>query len=476
MVKSVKVKVKKSNLMDKAFNNFQSNMSDVFGANNISFFTIMCKKIQLISIHNRLVNAIMDLFNQNDKYFFMNENDISEITFWLKENNIDFINTAPILTMYYEKYFDYLRKQYEINQNTIKDKLIEFPNYIFCDQRNKLKFYYNDIIVNIIKRGQNYIKSADKMIDVNCLYMNIDSSDKLFLDCIEKELTQTDKESIMNEIKALENCKFFIDFISVYNTLIHYNYYLANTKVDEINKSCFIEIINDITFKSLKPISLVDFRRIIDENTNIKDIRKIIFSFNYVIYETTSELYQVLSSPNFDMDELINFFINHISEMKSKIPDCNELFDLMQSKIHLLKTNFANYYREQLESGSSFSIVSAFSTDILNCEKKDGKKNIPKLISQFRKMQKFMSNTLSSKMSNLIKPNADPTMKLINEQEKHIEKMRDIMELCAQINNEIDNDDECENESDEDECDDDDNDDEYEYSEYSEDEDINIQE
>jgi hypothetical protein len=453
----VKAKVvKKKNIIDSTFSNMHMALNNICTHENLSLQGVILKMMQLINLHNRFIYSINDLLTQDELFNFLSVSEKTDIVFWIKNNKIDFIKKIPKLTTYYESFFQYLRECNQITNAQIISELQNAPSIVYYNQDNKLKYYFNDLMIKYVKTEQNSVKSADELINVPFLTINKNTSDEMFFNTIMQEMSMETRKDILDEMVALERDPFYTEFIMIYNFLVQYNYHFTLTDIKNIKNHCFIEALGEKNFKSMCSISTVDFKDILESNLPKKEqIRNAVFTFNYVMFEMTSELYQIISSPNFDIDSVMAFCFSRMDSMSEQLPRCRELFSFMRKKIGMFKSKFPNYYREQVETDSSFNIITAFVNDILTEENKEKKPekagSTSKLVFQFKILQRHIMKELLNARSNGQsipdfnqqggeKQSSDKVQEYLRANKKKQEEIEMILSMCSDINKTINKD------------------------------------
>ena len=103
------------------------------------------------------------------------------------------------------------------------------------------------------------------------------------------------------------------------------------------------------------------------------------------IYKYLKQTVKILKKPDVDIHEVSKTFIVAIDSVRGQIPRCNEAFDIIASKVHLLAENFGDYYENFVETGNSSIFFQEFIMDVAKDQKKNKKINT-KLIFQFKQI------------------------------------------------------------------------------------------
>jgi len=125
-----------------------------------------------------------------------------------------------------------------------------------------------------------------------------------------------------------------------------------------------------------------------DERLRVENINKQLCEYCMVVlhklYKITYSLYQVITSPDIDVDEFVNVIIGSIDQIKHQpnLSRCDKAFNKIKESVGMLKENFSNYYKDFLETKNSTIIMENFILDVSN----NNTKSDPQLMQQFRKI------------------------------------------------------------------------------------------
>ena len=99
-------------------------------------------------------------------------------------------------------------------------------------------------------------------------------------------------------------------------------------------------------------------------------------------YSITKDIYETISSPDFDVDEFVNVVHESIGGVSKHISGCDMAFNKIIGSIDLLKNNFGDYHRDYVSSNNPMIIMENFVSDVM--KKTDS--TSPVLMGQFRKI------------------------------------------------------------------------------------------
>jgi hypothetical protein len=128
-----------------------------------------------------------------------------------------------------------------------------------------------------------------------------------------------------------------------------------------VGEELFIFDFSKINFKHL-------FTHILEENiSNKKELEDaktyILLTFN-MLYITTQDIYNIVSSPDVDIDKLSELIVQAIGAAKKQIPRCDKAFRLIENSVDLLKNGMSSYYKDFVASGNPVVIFENFINDL----------------------------------------------------------------------------------------------------------------
>lgn len=124
------------------------------------------------------------------------------------------------------------------------------------------------------------------------------------------------------------------------------------------------------------------------ESTSYK-INNYILLMLHKIYDKTTEIYKIISSPDIDAKKFGKILIQALTEIKQKIPRCNEAFKIIENSIGLFENNFGSYYKDFVMSKNPNVIIESFIVDIA-----ESNTNNPNVKRQFAEIMKFFQKAL----------------------------------------------------------------------------------
>lgn len=191
-----------------------------------------------------------------------------------------------------------------------------------------------------------------------------------------------DDKLIKHYLSIKEN-KVIKDCIHICKNLIQYKKFIEDN-----------ENLNDNFLKSSKtkeliifPFSSFDLKYIYNNFIKIDEsIKKYILIFLNMLYNATYDIYQIITSPDIDINKFSEIIIQSISQAKKMIPRANKAFKKIEESIDLLQNNFSSYYKDFVTSRSPTVIIENF---ILDCSKDVGDSVDLELARQFKTIAMF---------------------------------------------------------------------------------------
>ena len=152
----------------------------------------------------------------------------------------------------------------------------------------------------------------------------------------------------------------------------------------------------------------MNFKRIYNDDILDNNDKSFVLMVLSKLYEISYNVYEVLSSPDVDVNEFVAVILNSVDQIKKHIPRCNEAFDKIVESVDILKVNFNSYYKDFLSSNNNAAII--MENFVLDVSKTA--KATPKLTAQFRTI-------ISHYRKVATQSNTDPRLKTLF---KHVEK------------------------------------------------------
>ena len=261
--------------------------------------------------------------------------------------------------------------------NIIKDKYMKLKTNI--DRIYKLLDSFHNTI---------YVKVINNLFDTTMYKQNI----KNFIeDC--KILSSEDiaDDKLIKYYKFLKEHKIIKDCIHICKNLIIYKKYIDDN-----------DNLSDSFIKSSKTHDLIifpfcnfDIKMVYKHSKIDESVSKYILIFLNMLYKTTYEIYEIITSPDIDISKFADIIVQSIQHAKKMIPRANRAFKKIEQSVDLLKNNFQNYYKDFVSTKNPTIILENF---ILDCSKENSEDVDLDLARQFKRIVMFYQKKSQGKI------------------------------------------------------------------------------
>lgn len=164
--------------------------------------------------------------------------------------------------------------------------------------------------------------------------------------------------------------------------------------IEDITKldANFIVNMAGVEFKPF-PFTSLDYKDIfLDENIQEKTKKYLLLILNK-IFLITLDTYNIVSSPDVDVDEFVNIIITNLDRLKAApgLSQCDKAFRKIRQSAELLKSKFTTYYRDLEETNSPTIMMENFILDVANETDAD-----PQTMMQFKKIINYYRKATAS--------------------------------------------------------------------------------
>jgi uncharacterized protein YfbU (UPF0304 family) len=110
------------------------------------------------------------------------------------------------------------------------------------------------------------------------------------------------------------------------------------------------------------------FSHILEENLSSRE--EVAGSKTYILltlnmlYITTQDIYNLVSSPDVDIDKLSEIIIQAIKAARKQIPRCDKAFRMIEESVDMLKSGMNGYYKNFVATGNPTVIFENFINDL----------------------------------------------------------------------------------------------------------------
>jgi hypothetical protein len=230
-----------------------------------------------------------------------------------------------------------------------------------------------------------------------------DTADSKLTDNDEKYYS-LDKKTINELYKKLKDNEYVKRLIIMCNKLEKYKKNFGDDVKKVAPKENFVNQEPGLTF-IIFDFSSLDLKLLWANSKITSMVKKYVISILANLRKYSYELYNIITSPDVDVDEFSQILLSSISELK-KQPDlhrCSAAFSRIEQSVGLLKEKFPDYYRESVASQNPDALITSFIVDVSN----QGGANA-RLTREFRHIIQYMH-----KVSNQSGKNKDPAVQKI---------------------------------------------------------------
>ncbi len=246
------------------------------------------------------------------------------------------------------------------------------------------------------------------------------------------------KEEFSKVFSLVKKCNIVNIIIVTCKNLLQYKKFIEDKT--QLSDTFLTKTAGNV-FDPLPDFPQLNFKKIYNNDSISHGDRTFTLMFLSKLYEISYNTYEVLSSPDVDVNDFVSIIVNSIDQIKKHIPRCNEAFDKIVESVDILKNNFDDYYKDFLSSNNNTAII--MENFVLDVSKHT--KATPKITAQFRTIISYYRKLASQH-------NSDPRIKTLF---KHVEKnFNELERIQKDEDNDEDNDD---NEEDNDDDSSDDN-------------------
>jgi hypothetical protein len=261
--------------------------------------------------------------------------------------------------------------------NIIRDKYMKLKTNIERIYR-LLESFHNTI----------YVKVINTIFETALYKKNI----KGFIeDCETLFDAEISDDKLIHHYKVVKDHKVVKDCIHICKNLIRYKKYIED--IDNLSDS-FIKSSKTHEF-IVFPFCNFDIKMIYTHVKIDESISKYLLIFLNMLYKTSYEIYEIITSPDIDISKFSDIIIQSIQQAKKMIPRANRAFRKIEESVALLKNNFQNYYKDFVSTKNPTIILENF---ILDCSKENGDDVDLELARQFKRIVMFYQKKSQGKI------------------------------------------------------------------------------
>lgn len=240
---------------------------------------------------------------------------------------------------------DVIRPKYVRARNIITKVykiLLQFAN--FTEFKNKIPYMQTSC--------DEILKFTEKMkteLNLNCTYVETEDNYRL--------LSGAELDA---QYRQLKDCNIVRQLIILCSTLKLYDIYLRD--LSNLNGR-FVAREPGLSLK-IFPFCSLDLKQLWICDNMIDLVKKYVLTILHHIYISTLQLYDVITSPDVDLDKFTAVLMDSIKQLKGIIPRCNEAFNRIERSVKLLKDNFNSYYKDSVQAANPSLIMESFVIDV----------------------------------------------------------------------------------------------------------------
>ncbi|ARA72247.1 hypothetical protein BNJ_00435 [Kaumoebavirus] len=252
-----------------------------------------------------------------------------------------------------------------------------------------------------------------------------------------------DREALKQAYEGLKNSKIVKELLDIYIYLLPYKRHIENK--DKLSWG-FILTSPGSEFRPFA-CSYLNIKELAGSPAMNKSVQTYILTILHAVFENCSHIYQIMTSPDIDVNRMVDLLITNLKKVKGQIPDCDLAFKKLEGSVELLRNNFGKYYTECITSDNPSAIMENFINDVATETKAD-----TKMMRQFHRIISFYQKNLKGKIQDpKLKEMYETVSKKYSDIEQLLKKGKDAEN--AEKSTEDEADDESSSESDEEKSD-----------------------
>ncbi len=274
-----------------------------------------------------------------------------------------------------------------------------------------------------VSRVQKFMESFDKNIYSKVLVNDTFVSkyktniNNFIEDC--KTISEYDEngKSLTDVVKFYQSSKehkVVKDCIGMCRRVIRYKKYLDD--IDNIDDG-FLKSSN---MADLKLFTFCDFDiKYLYVYGNVDEsVKRYIVVFLSMMLKSTKEIFDIITSPDVDINKVSKIVIDVIASTKKLLPRCSKAFDKIEQSLDLLKNNFSEYYKDFVSTKDQSSIITNFLSDCTKQTDDDGGRVDMELTRQFMQITNFFRKQSAGKVKD---PRVNELLNFLDSQFKSLD-------------------------------------------------------
>ncbi len=287
-----------------------------------------------------------------------------------------------------------------IKQNIDQDGMSDMFNQLLGDEKsldiNIIKDKYMKLKTNLERvykllesfHNTIYAKVINDKFNTELFKKNIQG---FIEDCKHLCIEDIPDDKVIKYYKMMKEHMTVKDCIHICKNLIRYKKYFEDN--DNLSDS-FIKSSKMHEF-IIFPFCSFDIKSIYTHIKVDESISKYLLIFLNMLFKTTYDIYEIVTSPDIDISKFSDIIIQSIQQAKKMIPRANRAFRKIEDSVELLKNNFQGYYKDFISTKNPTIILENF---ILDCSKENGDDVDIELARQFKKIVMFYQKKSQGKI------------------------------------------------------------------------------
>lgn len=246
----------------------------------------------------------------------------------------------------------------KLDPEIVKDKYIRLKNDI--ERCGKILKKFKEVILDRLETKKGNDPFFDREVKELLRFVELSN------DVIKEE--PSSPEQMIHIYKSLKESYIVEQYLLLCKVLMKNSEFIKDK--NNLNDS-FIKSFPGTEF-CIFPFAKINFKflfsHLLEENTDgireLEDAKTYILLSLNMLYITTYDIYQLISSPDIDIDKLSEVVIMAITSAKKQIPRCDKAFKVISNSFDMLKTNMNDYYKAFVASSNPTIILENFIMDL----------------------------------------------------------------------------------------------------------------
>jgi hypothetical protein len=258
---------------------------------------------------------------------------------------------------------------------------------IILDKYDKLKseiYTVNQLLTRFNVNILDILSKTDKS------FLDYKKDIEFFINTSNNEFNKKDMtlNTIVSTYKRIKECDSINKILILCKNLIQHKQSIANKDklsdrfiYNEPGDELLLFSFTNLNFKFL--FRHPDFN--IESNKRMKPF---IMLTLHLLFKVSYSIYDIITSPDIDIEKFSKIIISSISEAKKSIPRCDKAFNKISNSIDMLTGNFNNYYKDMVQSKNPSIILESFLSDLAS----DTDNSDMECVFQLKKIVEFYKN------------------------------------------------------------------------------------